>query len=107
MVSTLFKRKWLIMVALLAGLIAVGGVATLIKSEENSYTEDFKSEGETFSMTMAQAKKRGTLVAELEVTPSELRVDQVTVRFNEAWLEERALSTHRYVWFPYEKRVGG
>jgi hypothetical protein len=88
-------------------LLACTTAATLTKALWNNVFDDFKGTGQTLSGGIQEARKRGTLVAELDVQPNELTVAGRTVRFHEAWLEERSLATHSLVWFPSNKRVGG
>ncbi len=63
--------------------------------------------GERHTWSVEEARRKGTLVCELEVQPAELIVDDRSVRFGKAWLEERSLRTDFLVWFPRYKRVGG
>ena len=89
-------------------LACCGGPATLVKAWLNDTTDDFKGVGEHESWSVAEARRRGVLVAELEAVPAEVEVAAGgRVRVREAWVEERARSTHRLVWLPAEERVGG
>ena len=82
-------------------------VVTGIKAFLNPMIDDFKGDGETWSRNVEEAERRGVLVTELDPVPKEIPVPGGPIRFGEIWVEERALSTHQYVWIPHEQRVGG
>jgi hypothetical protein len=89
-------------------LVCCGGPATVVKALLNDATDDFKNRGEHESWSVAEARRRGVLVADLEAVPAEVEVAAGgRVRVREAWVEERARSTHRLIWLPTEERVGG
>src|SRR5262245_35929807 len=88
-------------------LVLVAVAATGVKALANAAFDDFKKEGETKSWSVAEARERGVLVTELAAAPSEVSVPGGRVRFGEIWVEERALSAHKFVWLPGEQRVGG
>lgn len=93
---------------LLIGLLAcVAATATAGKALLNAAFDDFKGEGEHKSWDAAESLRRGVLVAELVAVPDVLAVPGGQVRFGQVWVEERSLSTHRFVWLPYEQRIGG
>src|SRR5262249_43900205 len=54
----------------------------------------------------SEAKARGTLVCEVEVTPRKLVWRGHEIEFKDVWVEE--VATHQYflVWFPYWERTG-
>jgi hypothetical protein len=82
-------------------------LATIAKAMYNAAFDDFKGEGQTFSESIEEAKLRGTFVCELQPQPQEMTIEGTTVKFQEAWIEERALLTHCFVWFPCNRRIGG
>ena len=81
--------------------------ATAVKLALNALSDDFKAYGETVSWTLAESRERNVLVNELAADPAELVVPGGRIRFKDAWVERRCLSTHKYVWFPVERPVGG
>ena len=102
------KQLVLLLVAmtLIVGLLTCI-TASIIKSLYNAAFDDFKGAGETESWNVREARSRGVLVKELVAEPAVLSLPGGQIRFGEAWIEERALSTHRLVWFPMERRIGG
>ncbi len=97
---TTSKKTWL-------WVFLIFALATVVKALLNAGFDDFKGEGTTYSFSAGDAKGRGVLVAELIADPPEVEVGGGSIRFGEAWLEERSLSTHCFVWFPVERRTGG
>jgi hypothetical protein len=98
--STALKRALFV-------ILPLAVIATVGKAILNAASDDFKGYGETESWSVADARDRGVLVAELTAVPNELSVPGGRVRVGEVWVEERALTTHRLVWLPHERRVGG
>lgn len=89
-------------------LVCCGGPATLVTAWLNEHVYNLKGLPEHESWTVAEARERSILVTELEAVPAELEVASGgRVRVREAWVEERARSTHRLVWLAAEERVGG
>ena len=88
-------------------VLATFAMATCAKGVLNAAFDDFKSEGETESWSVDEARERGVLVSEWTAVPPDFQVPGGRVRFGEVWVEERALTTHRFVWFPCERRIGG
>lgn len=46
--------------------------------------------GPIYSSDAAEARRRGTLIAELQVEPGELKVAGSSIKFRDAWIEKRA-----------------
>ena len=88
-------------------LLALGGAATAVKAGLNYLSDDFKNRGELESLTLEEARDRGILVKALTAEPNELAFDDRRIRVTQAWIEERSLPAHRFVWLPGERRTGG
>jgi hypothetical protein len=100
-VSQAFLKRALVVIAHLAI------VATASKSLLNEAFDDLKRYGETDSWSSEESRSRGVLLSELDAIPAEWPVPGGHVRFGEVWIEERALTTHRFIWLPAERRIGG
>jgi hypothetical protein len=81
-------------------------IATVLKWGWNRVFENPSGEIESFSHSSAEAAKRGTLHCRVGVSPNPVSWKGKTIRFREAWVEERFLNSHFLAWFPYAKRVG-
>jgi hypothetical protein len=91
----------------LIGFVLVAAVATVVKWVINEAFDNFKGEVEHHSWSIAEARSKGTLVRELEWTPRMVAVDGKQIPILEAWIEERHLNGHRYVWIPTAHRLSG
>ncbi|MBN9523822.1 hypothetical protein J0H58_35815 [bacterium] len=97
-------KRWL---RVLAVVTIFAGAATAVKAVLNHLFDDFKARGERESESLDEARERGILVAEVVADPTEAEFPGGRIRFGRAWVEERSLPTHRFVWFPVERRKGG
>jgi hypothetical protein len=97
-------KPWLRILAIVAG---IGCIATATKAFLNHLFDDFKGRGEQESETLAEARERGILVSVVVADPGEVEYQGGRIRFGQAWVEERSLRTHRFIWFPTERRRGG
>jgi hypothetical protein len=85
-------------------MLAVTAIATLIKGALNVLGNLHISVIPCHSVK--EARERGTLIAELDITPRTLEINGQTIEFDEAWIEEAADPDHHFVWFSYYRRVG-
>jgi hypothetical protein len=97
-------KTWLLIFAIVASL---GCVTTDAKAAWNAAFEDLKGRGEQESDTPDEARERGILVAAVVADPGEVEIPGGRIRFGRAWVEERSLPTHCFVWLPAERRRGG
>jgi hypothetical protein len=58
------------------------------------------------AFSVAEAKGRGTLVCEVEVTPRTLVWREHEIEIKEVWVEEVATQEYFLAWFPYWARTG-
>src|SRR4051794_5810082 len=96
------KGEWGIQ--LLVFLFTIGALATARKACWNAVVEGDTGVGAVCSRSVAEARRRGTLVSELQAIPDVLDLNGETICFGEAWVEGRSLPTHSLVWLPAEKR---
>ena len=101
-VATAMRRKRLLVV-LGAIAIALFAGATCVKAMLNSLPKvaDFSP-----CRSAEEARRRGTWVRDVAVTPAELRWRGHDIAFLEAWEEAAATPDHFLVWFPYYRRSG-
>jgi hypothetical protein len=92
---------------LLGCLLPLAVAATVAKHLLNEGFDNFKGELEHRSLSIFEARSKGTLVRELTWDPGAVVVDGKPIAIQEAWIEERHLMTHRFVWFPHAERIGG
>jgi hypothetical protein len=97
-------KVWLLVPVILVGLACA---ATAVHAVYNYCFEDFKGRGEYESWSLEEARERGILVTELVAEPRELQVGSGRIQFGQAWIEERSMPTHHFVWLPDERRIGG
>ena len=86
--------------------LVVAVVATMAKAFVN-HENWSRGYSDNPSRSVADARRRGILVTEWTAVPNELPGFYGRFRFGEIWVEERILSSHLCVWFPYEKRLAG
>jgi hypothetical protein len=88
-------------------LLALLVVATGVKHFLNTQFDNFKNEAEHRSNSIAEAREKGTLIQELDWQPRDIVVDGQPVVLLEAWIEQRHLHSHRFVWIPSIERLDG
>jgi hypothetical protein len=100
------KKKWKIIVAVLIVLPLFAG-ATCVKAVANVFTDGLKGPDYSPCPSAEEAKRRGTWVCDVEVTPARFTWQGHNIAFLEMWEEEIAAPAHFLVWFPCYRRFGG
>jgi hypothetical protein len=100
------RRMILVWVARIA--LAGAVIATPIKWGWNWWEDQYYEKIQVLPSTSAsEARARGIFVARVSLSPAEIDLPEGKIIFREAWLEEKAVPSHRMVWLPYERKVGG
>jgi hypothetical protein len=88
-------------------LLSAGIVATIAKAGWNWFEQGArKSFGDPCS-SADEARHFGTLVSLIEFEPNTIVVNGRHVGFREGWIEEESDPSHRLIWIPTRKRLGG